>query len=112
MKIKRRKLHPAEQYVDDVINNRIVSCELVKKACLRYLDDKRNAKRKGIYLDKKSAQKAIEEEIDLESNTTSIFSNSERKFVKDTDQGNDLRKRITALKALVEAYKAGLIKGE
>ena len=57
-----------------------------------------------------SAQKAIQEDIDLESNTTSIFSYSQRQLVKDTDQGAELRQRISALRALVEAYRAGLIK--
>lgn len=60
IKIKRRKLHPAEQYVSDILNGRIVSCNLVKKACLRYLQDKKNTKKKGLYFCKKSAQKAID----------------------------------------------------
>jgi fructose-1,6-bisphosphatase-3 len=57
-----------------------------------------------------SAQKAIQENIDLESNTRSIFSYPRRQFVKDTDLGADLRQRIKTLKALVDAYRAGLIK--
>ena len=57
-----------------------------------------------------SAQKAIQEDVDLVSNTTSIFSYAQRQFVKDTDLGADLRQRIEALQALVEAYQAGQIK--
>jgi fructose-1,6-bisphosphatase-3 len=57
-----------------------------------------------------SAQKAIQENVDLESTTASIFSYPQRQFVKDTDRGADLRQRIDALQALVEAYQAGLIK--
>jgi fructose-1,6-bisphosphatase-3 len=57
-----------------------------------------------------SAQRAIQENVDLESTTTSIFSYSRRQFVKDTDQGDDLRHRIATLQALVDAYRAGLLK--
>lgn len=57
-----------------------------------------------------SAQKAIQEDIDLESSTTSIFSYPQRLLVKDTDQGAELRHRISSLQALVEAFRAGLIK--
>jgi fructose-1,6-bisphosphatase-3 len=57
-----------------------------------------------------SAQRAIQEDIDLESNTTSIFSYPQRLLVKDTDQGTEIRHRISALRALVEAYRSGLIK--
>ena len=57
-----------------------------------------------------SAQKAIQEDIDLESTTTSIFSYPQRLYVKDTDLGAELRHRISALRALVEAYRNGLIK--
>jgi fructose-1,6-bisphosphatase-3 len=57
-----------------------------------------------------SAQKAVQEDVDLESTTTSIFSYPQRQFVKDTDQGADIQQRIKALQALVEAYQAGLIK--
>ena len=57
-----------------------------------------------------SAQKAIEENIDLESTTTSIFTYPQRQFVKDTDQGAEIRRRIAALQELVEAYRSGAIK--
>ena len=57
-----------------------------------------------------SALKAIQEEIDLESNTTSISSYPQRMFVNDTDRGSEIQYRISALQDLVEAYKAGLMK--
>ncbi len=57
-----------------------------------------------------SALKAIQENIDLESNTTSIFSYPQRLFVKDTDQGTKIQYRISALQDLIEAYRSGLIK--
>ena len=57
-----------------------------------------------------SAQKAIQEDVDLASSTTSIFSYPQRLLVKDTDQGVEFRHRISALQALVEAYRTGLIK--
>jgi fructose-1,6-bisphosphatase-3 len=57
-----------------------------------------------------SAQKAIQEDVDLASTTTSIFSYHRRQFVKDTDQGANIQYRISTLRALVEAYRSGLIK--
>ena len=57
-----------------------------------------------------SAQKAIQEDVDMESTTTSIYSYPQRMFVKDTDLGAALQQRIAALKNLLEAYRSGLIK--
>ncbi len=57
-----------------------------------------------------SAQMAIEENLELESKTEIVFSYERRQFVKDTDKGSDVRQRMDALGALVEAYQAGLIK--
>jgi fructose-1,6-bisphosphatase-3 len=57
-----------------------------------------------------SVQKVIEANIDLESTTTSIFTYPQRQFVKDTDQGAEIRRRIAALQELVEAYRSGAIK--
>lgn len=57
-----------------------------------------------------SAEKVVQENVDLESNTTSIFSYRQRQFVKDTDLGAGIRQRISTLQALVEAYRSGLIK--
>ena len=57
-----------------------------------------------------SAQKAIQEDVDLASNTSSIFSYPQRLFVKDTDQGAEIQYRISTLQELVEAYRDGQIK--
>ena len=57
-----------------------------------------------------SAQKAIREDVDMESTTTSIYSYPKRVFVKDTDRGAATKQRIAALKKLLEAYRSGLIK--
>ena len=57
-----------------------------------------------------SAQKAIQEDVDMESSTTSIYSYPQRVFVKDTDLGAALQQRIAALRNLLEAYRNGLIK--
>lgn len=60
MKIKTRKLHPAEQYAHDVIHGRIVACKYVIQACKRYFDDKKNGKKRGLYFNKNDAQHAID----------------------------------------------------
>ena len=57
-----------------------------------------------------SVQKAIQEDIDLESTTISIFSYPRRLLVSDTDNGVEIRYRIKTLRALLEAYRSGLIK--
>ena len=57
-----------------------------------------------------SAQRAIQEDVDMESNTTSIYSYPQRMFVEDTDRGVAQKQRIAALKNLLEAYRTGLIK--
>jgi fructose-1,6-bisphosphatase III len=57
-----------------------------------------------------SAQKAIQENVDMESTTTSIYSFPRRLLVRDTDQGAGLLQRIAALRALVDAYRTGLVK--
>ncbi len=57
-----------------------------------------------------SSQKAIEKNIDLESKTRSVYSYPQRLMVRDTDQGADIRTRISALCALLEAYRSGLVK--
>jgi fructose-1,6-bisphosphatase-3 len=57
-----------------------------------------------------SAQKAIQEDVDMESSTTSIYSYPQRMFVKDTDRGRTIRQRIAALQELLDAYRTGLVK--
>jgi len=57
-----------------------------------------------------STQKAIEEDIDLESRTVSIASHGRRQLITDTDQGEEIRAQQAALRALLEAYRAGQLK--
>jgi fructose-1,6-bisphosphatase-3 len=57
-----------------------------------------------------SAQKAIQEEVDMESETTIIYTYPHRMFVKDTDRGVAQKQRIAALRNLLEAYRTGLIR--
>ena len=57
-----------------------------------------------------STQRAIEEEIDLDSQTEILEDNTVRIRVRDTDLGRDLRRRIEELTALLEAYRDGVLK--
>lgn len=53
------KLHPAEQYAQQVRNKEILTCELVQLAVERYYRDQDNAFDKGWYFDRKAAVRAI-----------------------------------------------------
>jgi fructose-1,6-bisphosphatase-3 len=57
-----------------------------------------------------TTQQAIEEEIDTHPDTEILETNSNRIRVIDTDQGKQTQERIAELKALVSAYRNGLIK--
>ena len=54
-----KKIHEAEQYAHDVVNGKIVSCELLRLCCERYFRDLNNSLDKGWYFDAKAAEKAI-----------------------------------------------------
>lgn len=54
------RLHPAEQYVKDVLGGKIVAGRLVRLACERYRRDKKNAKSMGLKFDRARAQHAID----------------------------------------------------
>ena len=54
-----KKLHPAEQYVEQVLSGVIPACKWVKLACERYLSDKANALQMGWKFDPRSAQRSI-----------------------------------------------------
>lgn len=58
-----------------------------------------------------STQKAIDEAQDIHSKTTVLEANRTRLRVKDTDEGRAVQQRIAELRALLEAYRSGLIKG-
>lgn len=57
-----------------------------------------------------SAQKAIQDEVDLDSRTEIIATYPRRMRVVDTDKGKEIKERIEALQALLDAYRTGLIK--
>lgn len=57
-----------------------------------------------------SAQKAIEEGLDIKSTTFVVELNSQRMMVKDTDKGKELGTQINDLKKLLVAYQNGFIK--
>jgi fructose-1,6-bisphosphatase-3 len=56
-----------------------------------------------------SAQRAIEEELDIDSTMQILESNDVRIRVKDTDLGRESQRQIDDLKSLLAAYRAGLI---
>jgi len=55
-------------------------------------------------------QKAIEDALDTDSTMEIVESNDVRIRVADTDQGQEIQRRIRDLQALVRAYRTGLIK--
>lgn len=57
-----------------------------------------------------SVRDAIENESDLRSSTEILERNRARIRVRDTDEGREIAKKIEELKALLEAYREGLIK--
>jgi fructose-1,6-bisphosphatase-3 len=57
-----------------------------------------------------SAQKAIEEELDIHSKTEIVETHRARIRVKDTDLGQGIQKQIRDLRRLLNVYRAGLIK--
>ena len=57
-----------------------------------------------------STQKAVSEEIDIDSETEIIHTHPHRLRVRDTDRGKEIQQQITDLKDLLHAYREGLIK--
>lgn len=57
-----------------------------------------------------STQKAIEEEQDIHSTTIVLEKEVERKRVRDTDNGEELKSQIRDLENLLDAYRKGFIK--
>ena len=57
--MSKTKLHPAEQYAQQVFNGEVLVCEYVTLAIKRYYNDLENALDKGWYFDRKAAQRAI-----------------------------------------------------
>ena len=57
-----------------------------------------------------STQKAIDEGLDIISNTVLSEHNTERLLVKDTDKGIELTRDIEDLHKLLIAYRTALVK--
>jgi len=57
-----------------------------------------------------ATQKAIEDEIDMHSDTQILETNSRRIRVRDTDRGRAIGQQIHDLQQLLAAYRSGLIK--
>ena len=57
-----------------------------------------------------SAQKAIEEDVDIISNRNLIEQRTQRIRVAETDLGHELRRQVNELEMLLFAYRKGLIK--
>ena len=57
-----------------------------------------------------SAEEAVSKESDIVSNRVAVRYTSQRQLVGDTDTGKALKVRIEELKALLEAYRKGIIK--
>ena len=49
-------MHPVEQYIDDVVNNRILTCHWVQRAVARHLHDLTHGAERGLYFDEEAAQ--------------------------------------------------------
>ena len=56
-----------------------------------------------------SKQRAVEEGIDILSETKVVEFSSKRKLVRDTDIGRELERQVADLKDLLSAYRGGLI---
>lgn len=57
-----------------------------------------------------STEKAIEEEVDIHSQTRILEQRMNRIRIADTDTGEEIRREIEDLKALLKAYRSGAIK--
>ena len=51
--------------------------------------------------------KVLSENADMESDSVEVESFSRRRYIEDTDEGGQLRRRIEALRALLELYRSG-----
>lgn len=51
--------------------------------------------------------KVLSDNADIESDSVSIEEFPRRRYIADTDEGNGLRRRIAALRELLELYRAG-----
>jgi len=52
-------MHPAERWAKNIVEGKILSCELVKLACQRYFNDLETGVDRGLYFDREAAQRSI-----------------------------------------------------
>jgi phage terminase large subunit-like protein len=57
---RKEKLHPAEQYAQDVISGRIIACKWVRLACERHVHDLEHGHERGLYFDAGAAQYVLD----------------------------------------------------
>lgn len=57
---QRRVRTPAERYIDNAINGRVVACRWVRLFCERHKRDLRTGRKRGLYFDRDAAQHAID----------------------------------------------------
>ena len=57
-----------------------------------------------------SLQEALEENIDIHSDTEVVEVEERRVMVADTDKGKEIREKIRDLQALLEAYRSGILR--
>ena len=57
-----------------------------------------------------STQKAVSEELDIDTETDIIHTHPFRMRVRDTDRGREIQEQIDELQTLLHAYREGLIK--
>ena len=59
------KSHPSTKYAEDCLSGEILVCKWVKMACQRFLDDLEHGEKRGLYMDWRAADKALEFFSDL-----------------------------------------------
>ena len=101
--MSKTKLHPAEQYAQQVFNGEVLVCEYVTLAIKRYYNDLENALDKGWYFDRKAAQRAISfiEKLGIAHNGHGVVD-----VLPETLDPEVLK---TAVDALFENYPAGAV---
>ncbi len=53
-------MHPAKQYIEDVLSGKLPACKWVKAACQRHLDDLKHGYERGLRFDEDAAQLVID----------------------------------------------------
>lgn len=56
----KSKLHPVDQYIEDVIQGEVIANKWIRLACQRHLSDLQNGEDRGIYFDRDAGQDPID----------------------------------------------------